>query len=75
MLAMQVVEPTDDRPLRRRRRPTGAAQPRSSARQPDQPLTWPGWEDSIQYAYMDLGETQLMASDVPPQHFQPMRSV
>src|SRR5687767_597463 len=43
--------------------------------QPDQPMTWPGWENSIQYAYMDLGETQLMASDVPPEHFQPMRSV
>ena len=24
---------------------------------------------------MDLGETQLMASDVPPDRFQPMRSV
>lgn len=24
---------------------------------------------------MDLGETQLMASDVPPERFQPMRSV
>jgi PhnB protein len=37
--------------------------------------TWPGWEQSIQYAIMDLGETQLMASDVPPDRFQPMRSV
>ncbi len=43
--------------------------------QPDQPVKWPGWEDSIQYALMDLGETQLMASDVPPERFQPMRSV
>jgi PhnB protein len=43
--------------------------------QPEQPVTWPGWENSIQYAYMDLGETQLMASDVPPERFQPMRSV
>ena len=42
--------------------------------QPGQPLTWPGWENSVQYAYMDLGETQLMASDVPPDRFQPMRS-
>ena len=24
---------------------------------------------------MDIGETQLMGSDVPPQRFQPMRSV
>lgn len=45
------------------------------AEQPDQPMTWPGWEHSVQYAVMDLGETQLMASDVPPDRFQPMRSV
>lgn len=45
------------------------------AEQPDQPVTWPGWESSIQYASMNLGETQLMASDVPPDRFQPMRSV
>lgn len=45
------------------------------AEQPDQPVTWPGWEKSVQYASMDLGETQLMASDVPPDRFQPMRSV
>ena len=42
--------------------------------QPDQPVTWPGWETSIQYGLMELGETQLMASDVPPDRFQPMRS-
>lgn len=42
---------------------------------PNQTDTWPGWERSIQYAYMDIGETQLMASDVPPDVFQPMRSV
>jgi PhnB protein len=44
------------------------------AEQPDQPVTWPGWESSIQYAIMDLANTQLMASDVPPDRFQPMRS-
>ena len=43
--------------------------------QPDQPVKWPGWENSVQYGLMDLGETQLMASDVPPDRFQPMRSV
>jgi len=43
--------------------------------QPGQPVTWPGWERSVQYAVMNLGETQLMASDVPPDRFQPMRSV
>ncbi|HYB96222.1 MAG TPA: VOC family protein [Vicinamibacterales bacterium] len=45
------------------------------AEQPEQPITWPGWEHSIQYAIMDIGETQVMASDVPPAQFQPMRSV
>ena len=45
------------------------------AEQPDQPVTWPGWEHSIQYAMMEIGETQLMGSDVPPDRFQPMRSV
>lgn len=45
------------------------------AEQPNQPVTWPGWENSIQYASMDLGETQFTASDVPPERFQPMRSV
>ena len=45
------------------------------ADQPDQPVKWPGWENTVQYATMDLGGTELMASDVPPDHFQPMRSV
>jgi PhnB protein len=45
------------------------------AEQPDQPIKWPGWEQSVQYATMNVGETQLMASDVPPDHFKPMRSV
>ena len=43
---------------------------------PDQPPeTWPGWEQSIQYGMMNIGETELMGSDVPPGRFQPMRSV
>jgi PhnB protein len=37
--------------------------------------TWPGWEQSIQYGIMTLGETELMGSDVSPHRFQPMRSV
>ena len=45
------------------------------AEQDDQPVKWPGWEQSIQFATLDLGDTQLMASDVPPDRFQPMRSV
>lgn len=43
--------------------------------QPDQTVTWPGSDNAVQYAAMDIGETQLMASDVPPDRFQPMRSV
>ncbi|RPH63916.1 MAG: VOC family protein [Acidobacteria bacterium] len=42
--------------------------------QPNQSATWPGWEESVQYASMELGETELMAADVPPDRFQPMRS-
>ena len=43
--------------------------------QPDQqPVKWPGWEQSIQYAIMKIGETELMGADVPPDRFQPMRS-
>ncbi len=34
----------------------------------------PDLKDSILYASIDLGETQLMASDAPPDRFQPMRS-
>ena len=45
------------------------------AEQPDQPVKWPGWEQSVQFATIDLGETHVMASDVPPDTFQPMRSV
>jgi PhnB protein len=36
---------------------------------------WPGWEQTIQYASMNIGETELMGSDVSPERFQPMRSV
>lgn len=39
------------------------------------PETWPGWEQSIQYGIMNIGETELMGADVPPGRFQPMRSV
>ena len=39
-----------------------------------QPATWPGWEQSILYAIMKIGETELMGADVDPERFQPMRS-
>ncbi len=44
------------------------------AEQPDQPVIWPGWEQSIQYAIMEIGETELMGSDVAPDRFERMRS-
>ena len=44
------------------------------AEQPNQPVTWPGWEQSIQYAVLKLGETELMGADVQPDRFKPMRS-
>jgi PhnB protein len=43
--------------------------------QPNDSDSWPGWERSVQYATMKLGETELMGADVPPKRFQPMRSV
>src|ERR1700727_3079942 len=35
----------------------------------------PEWKNAILYANMNIGETQLMGSDVPPDRFEPMRSV
>jgi len=35
----------------------------------------PGWKDKILHARMNIGETELLGSDVPPDRFQPMRSV
>jgi PhnB protein len=45
------------------------------AEQPDPKNVPPGMQKSILHASMILGETLLMASDVPPERFQPMRSV
>jgi PhnB protein len=45
------------------------------ADQPEPKNVQPGWEKAILYANMAIGETQLMGSDVPPERFQPMRSV
>lgn len=33
------------------------------------------WKEKIMYARMSLGETEIMANDVPGDRFQPMRSV
>lgn len=32
------------------------------------------WKDAILHARITLGETDLMAADIPPDRFQPMRS-
>lgn len=45
------------------------------ADQPEPQNAPPGTEKFILYANMEIGETQLMGSDVPPERFQPMRSV
>ena len=42
---------------------------------PDKKSIPPGQENAILHARLDLGDTYVMASDVPPERFQPMRSV
>jgi PhnB protein len=42
--------------------------------QPDPASVSPDWKDAILYAHMTIGETELMANDVPPDRFEPMRS-
>jgi PhnB protein len=44
------------------------------AEQPEPKNIPPGMEKAILHARIDIGETHLMASDVPPERFQPMRS-
>ena len=34
----------------------------------------PDWRNAILHARMSIGETELLGADVPPDHFQPMRS-
>ncbi len=33
-----------------------------------------GWKDAVLHARLDIGGTMLLAADVPPERFQPMRS-
>jgi PhnB protein len=35
----------------------------------------PEWKNAILYAQIAIGDSEFMASDVPPERFQPMRSV
>ena len=34
----------------------------------------PDWKDAVLHARMEIGDTQLLGADVPPDRFQPMRS-
>lgn len=44
------------------------------AQMPDPKQIPPGMENGVLHVCMSLGETQVMASDVQPERFQPMRS-
>lgn len=34
----------------------------------------PDWTDAVLHARMEIGDTQLLGADIPPDRFQPMRS-
>lgn len=42
--------------------------------QPNPKDVSPDWKNAILHARIDIGETELMGADVPPDRFQPMRS-
>src|SRR5258706_16076030 len=42
--------------------------------QPKPDATPPDWKDAILHARMNIGETEIMGADIPPDRFQPMRS-
>jgi PhnB protein len=42
--------------------------------QPDPSSVAPEWRKAILHARMTIGDTELLAADVPPERFQPMRS-
>jgi PhnB protein len=42
--------------------------------QPDPSAVSPYWKNAILHARINIGETELMGADVPPERFQPMRS-
>jgi len=45
------------------------------AEMPDPSTAPPNSKNAILYARMTIGETDIMGNDVPPERFQPMRSV
>src|SRR5215471_18934787 len=44
------------------------------AQQPHAENVPPEWKDAILHARLNIGGTELLASDVPPDRFEPMRS-
>jgi PhnB protein len=42
--------------------------------QPDPGGVPDNWKNAVLHARIDIGETQLMGADIPPDRFQPMRS-
>ena len=42
--------------------------------QPNPSAVSPDWKNAILHARMNIGDTDLMGADVPPERFQPMRS-
>jgi len=43
--------------------------------QPNPRAVSPDWKNAILHARISIGETELMGADIPPERFQPMRSV
>jgi len=41
---------------------------------PDPSKVMPEWKDAVLHATITIGETMIMASDVPPDRWKPMRS-
>ncbi len=41
---------------------------------PDPSKAPPGMKDAVRHARITIADTELMASDAPPERFQPMRS-
>jgi PhnB protein len=42
--------------------------------QPDAQKVPPGWANAVLHARMNLGGTELLGADIPPDRFQPIRS-
>jgi len=42
--------------------------------QPDSSQVAPDWRDAVLHARIVIGETPIMAADIPSERFQPMRS-